>query len=1189
LSQADPAATAIAARLWNALVTTIRPFVEQKLRLALGEGWRLRSGLVSPSGEASSLRSLDDPAELLDQLTGREVWSLVASEIGVEQAARVAKDQAFTLKELRNRWAHMVDFEARDVIALGATIRRLLMALGLMDARIEAELDLVESETGALLDSRGVEGLTDLRHAYAESIRAAAQHIDLAGISPAADASMVRIRLGDVFVEPALTTEGSEVTNGEARAADLKELVARRHLAILGSPGSGKSTLVRYLARDSIFSAAQPYVPIVVRGSVFGRTLQREPSLSLRQFVERRHTDRYGPLFREAIADGNAWIFIDGLDEAGDGRARRNISEAIEIFCSDNPDVKIWLTSRPVGFDLGAAGPRFALSRIAPFDRPRIVAFSSRWQMAMARQDPGDNAGLGQEILSSPALEELAGNPLLLTILALLWQRGSRLPQRRAELYRVSTETMLRDWPIHRLGTDLDMATVMAVLQPVASSIVATGEDFITEPVLMGLATDALVAQDGMSRADARRQARRFIDTIQETTGFFVDDGSDDSGRVYRFLHRTFAEFLAAQQLLEDWGSGRLDLRRYLHKPEWATTVELLLEYAASLSPGIASALTSAILDLDWPIERHLHGNLRLVLAALGRGVRVNPAVRDAAVASGVEMVVASPALDMAAARLLAQAIVSSRSTVHVQPLLEQSSDDTAVRARKAVCRYEIDPSGTNLARVISDWPAVLTGLRLPRQSVASLFDRLNEPGPQPTTMLIVHPFYWRWVTPAKCADLHEAGIPLVPLVDAFGHEAIRESGPLLVDVSGELTVEDIVAFNASPLALNIGEGLIPSTEWQLRHEAQIRALAEDAPNLPPDLAIYCLHAYFAVDAELASHWISVLTAMVFRGTHEGQVAALRAVLDLAEEGSDELLAAVVHEIASNKSELLWSLAEAMAGFQWIEALKEGVEAMLRSDETRLRGIASRFLAGHETGSAVLTLLAEPAAIAPALAEDGSLLGEPEMTMRVVQALMGLDDGDQSVETQGAIRTALERVIAVAPHPASTARLGPFSVLSALHPSPYGKPHPVSVELARTLVLSDRAETRAWAADILGIADRGSATDELELLLADGDPHVVERAVHAIHGEDLEDPEWIRRQLPAVLSITDATTAAYLAQILRDELDETEVQALAEIVEVELAAGRSSGSARAFASTLLLFEPWTTHLGWFDLLPASRS
>ncbi len=97
-------------------------------------------------------------------------------------------------------------------------------------------------------------------------------------------------------------------------------------------------------------------------------------------------------------------------------------------------------------------------------DREQVKDFIIRWH-DQTYKDPSDRSRkrdcLQKAISESPAIRELAGNPLLLTMMAIL-NRNQELPRDRAELYNQSSRLLLHQWDVDRTLVDekLDPTTI---------------------------------------------------------------------------------------------------------------------------------------------------------------------------------------------------------------------------------------------------------------------------------------------------------------------------------------------------------------------------------------------------------------------------------------------------------------------------------------------------------------------------------------------------------------------------------------------------------------------------------------------------------------------------------------------------------------------------------------------------------
>jgi formylglycine-generating enzyme required for sulfatase activity len=370
----------------------------------------------------------------------------------------------------------------------------------------------------------------------------------------------------------------------QQRRVPLDALPAASHaLVLLGDPGAGKSTLLKHLALSATRDDLAP-LPILIPLSAYAEALRLVPQplrtfLAAYQAGRRESLGNLRPLFEHAIERGRALVLLDGLDEVQTDRGAlvkrtedfvREIIPAVDADPQRSaipPGNRVIVTSRFVGYrEHPLADPRWLTLAVCDWDRDGITQFATRWIRAVERAIAGGHetpeviAKAEQErdelltsIFANPKIEQLAGNPLLVTILALIKRQGVTLPQRRVELYELYLKTLLESWRKARnldrvpIGPDADYLELLEVLQPLALWLRDENPEagLIHREALMDWLWGWYEREEGLSRHAAKDAARKFLDAVHRYSSLLLEKGPDRFG----FLHLTFEEYLAAKAL----------------------------------------------------------------------------------------------------------------------------------------------------------------------------------------------------------------------------------------------------------------------------------------------------------------------------------------------------------------------------------------------------------------------------------------------------------------------------------------------------------------------------------------------------------------------------------------------------------------------------------------------------------------
>ncbi|RIK35857.1 MAG: hypothetical protein DCC55_29010 [Chloroflexi bacterium] len=427
--------------------------------------------------------------------------------------------------------------------------------------------------------------------------------------------------------EAHLVTETVTVTVEEALAAHMR-------LVVLGDPGSGKTTLLRYLtllyARDlaeatavvqSKLAAEPARLPILLPMRQVAGYLQKyadesvEGHVRLLEFLvrslgeERIHVP--ADFFDEWLGSGRAALLLDGLDEVADPDLRRRVARVVERFTLAYPDCRYVVTSRIVGYS-GAArlGEGYAVTTVRDFSLADVREFLTQWHrmLAVAQMGGSESAEgyaaaqtqqLVEAITGNERIRELAINPLMLTVIAMVHRDRVKLPDRRAELYAEAVDVLLGKWeeakgvqePAILPEQPFETNDKRLLLEHVALAMHEAGQKEIDAGELEALLATLFDAITGERRASESAVAR-FLAVIQERTGLLVARGEG----VYAFSHLTFQEYLVARAV-----AGRDDYVAYTlghtADPWWREVILLSAGYLSTQSKERTARLIRAIAD----------------------------------------------------------------------------------------------------------------------------------------------------------------------------------------------------------------------------------------------------------------------------------------------------------------------------------------------------------------------------------------------------------------------------------------------------------------------------------------------------------------------------------------------------------------------------------------------------------------
>jgi predicted NACHT family NTPase len=403
-------------------------------------------------------------------------------------------------------------------------------------------------------------------------------------------------------------------------------------LVILGDPGSGKSSLLRYLAlqwaeklADAVLGSASVVLLIELRDYAYW------PCHEAKSFLRYLHE---GPTFhrineleldRYLKSASNAVLLLDGLDEIFDEDQRKWALNDLQRFADDYRNVRIILTSRVIGYEKSQqrlTEMSFSHFMLQDLEDDQVRTFLQRWHQETftdGRDWRRKLTQLDEAIQRTRAIRELAGNPLLLTLMAIL-NRQQELPRDRVRLYERSAQLLLQYWKTELLeerfpqlkqlgiGFDEKAAMLRAVAHHMQTAAASERGNIIARRDLEEILLDYLVNM--MLVTNAHGVADALVEQLRGRNFILCDLGNNH----YAFVHRAFLEFFCAEAFVQRFeASLDLDfLRDQVFKPHWNDeswheTLCLVAGVIGKKSPGHVAQLIEFLLEQEDPTYKFHH------------------------------------------------------------------------------------------------------------------------------------------------------------------------------------------------------------------------------------------------------------------------------------------------------------------------------------------------------------------------------------------------------------------------------------------------------------------------------------------------------------------------------------------------------------------------------------------------------
>ena len=359
-------------------------------------------------------------------------------------------------------------------------------------------------------------------------------------------------------------------------------LQSSKNIIILGDPGAGKSTMMKYIALHTayLFTSqkskqvlnVQKRIPILILLNKFHdvtkwsteKTLLSAIKTELEHNFEHTIPER---LIEKKLTDGKILLLLDAFDELASVDARQLLAERVKNFTASYPKNQFIVTSRITGYTNQLATANFEHPyTIRPLTTEHAHNFIYKWYENLSRLQAGDKSAdelafVGKQyrqkaetlitvISENERICQLAINPMILSLITLVHYVKVRLPDQRHLLYRECVDILIEQWQAIKnvkfpLFDQVSTTEKKRILQQIAW--------YMQEKRLKSVPRGELidnVLRKACPEPIPENQLPDFLNVMEDRTGLLVEKGFNEQGVTeVAFSHLTFQEYLASLEL----------------------------------------------------------------------------------------------------------------------------------------------------------------------------------------------------------------------------------------------------------------------------------------------------------------------------------------------------------------------------------------------------------------------------------------------------------------------------------------------------------------------------------------------------------------------------------------------------------------------------------------------------------------
>ncbi|MEV4873241.1 hypothetical protein [Streptomyces syringium] len=430
-------------------------------------------------------------------------------------------------------------------------------------------------------------------------------------LGQAGEADNQRLPLAELAIDPTASYATSDethkfvavvqhiISHGDTVLSSRGKIEGPRHIALIGGPGQGKSTVGQILCqayraallghavdrlddetkeilttfndemqRIGLSAPAARRWPVRINLSEYADAVAGGEIVSILRYlsegISRRTPDITAGQLRSWLRTWPWLLVLDGLDEVASTQARDTVMERVNDFlleaASVDADLLVIATSRPQGYREEFSPQRYVHMRLEPMAAEDAISYAAQLTQLRHRGDP-ETAERVLRRLEEASEEDLTARlmrtPLQVTIMAILLERRERVPQQRYRLFydyyqAVYNREASKSGPTARLIDDHRNAINhlherAGLLLQAKSEKDGQSDVSLSRAELFSIIEDHL-RSEGFDHTASSALATRMVDAAMRRLILLVPHKQENVG----FDVRSLQEFMAARAMVSE-------------------------------------------------------------------------------------------------------------------------------------------------------------------------------------------------------------------------------------------------------------------------------------------------------------------------------------------------------------------------------------------------------------------------------------------------------------------------------------------------------------------------------------------------------------------------------------------------------------------------------------------------------------